>query len=222
VEVVELTKRQRGLVSGGGVDVMGPKFKPPEDPASKTHCFAWSEEGAQAAWDDLMHGEPCVFITPDSVYVGGEATRVFIYKGSIITSYSTSCRRHQFNPLPNLPDHLSPPPCYLCALRAGTRHKRAMCKNTGGLLKTVKDVEKFIAELKPDAPLKSVSFAGNEPPSVNGYNVILAGSFKLDGPVPPAVGHVNTTSCTESRVGTHSRLPGVTKSATWTVPAVIS
>ena len=29
VEVLELTKRQRGLVSGGGVDVMGPKFKPP-------------------------------------------------------------------------------------------------------------------------------------------------------------------------------------------------
>ena len=54
VEVVELTKRQRGLVSGGGVDVMGPKFKPPEDPQSKTHVFAWSDAAAQVAWDDLM------------------------------------------------------------------------------------------------------------------------------------------------------------------------
>lgn len=72
VEVVELTKRQKGLVSSGSVEVMGPKFKPPEDPSSKTHCFAWSEEGARAAWNDLMHGEPCVYVTPDSVYVGKE------------------------------------------------------------------------------------------------------------------------------------------------------
>lgn len=72
-----------------------------------------------------------------------------------------------------------------------------MCKNTGGPLKTVKDVEKFISELKPDAPLKSVSFTGNEPPSANEYNVILAGSFKLDAPLPQTIGHVNTLSCTE-------------------------
>ena len=148
VEVVELTKRQKGLISGGSVEVMGPKFKPPEDPSSKTHCFAWSEDAAQAAWDDLMHGEPCVYITPETVYVG-------------------------------------------------TRHKRAACKNTGGPLKTLKDVEKFISELKPDAPLKSVSFNGNEPPSVNDYNVLLAGPFKLDAPLPDKYGHVNTTSCTE-------------------------
>ena len=148
VEVVELTKRQRGLISGGSVEVMGPKFKPPEDPSSNTHCFAWSEAAAQAAWDDLMNGEPCVYITPDTVYVG-------------------------------------------------TRHKRAACKNTGGPLKTVKDVEKLVSELKPDAPLKSVSFNGNEPPAVNGYNVILAGPFKLDATLPENYGHVNTTSTTE-------------------------
>jgi len=145
---VELTKRQKGLVSNGSVDIMGPKFKPPEDPTSKTHCFAWSEEGAAAAWDDLMYGEPCVYITPDSVYVG-------------------------------------------------TKHKRALCKSTGGPLKTVKEVERFVAELKPDAPLKSVAFGGNAPPTVTDYNVILAGAFKLDAPLPASVGHVNTTSCTE-------------------------
>ena len=129
--------------------MMGPKFKPPEDPSSKTVLYAWSEEGkAQAAWDDLMHGEPVIYITPESVWVG-------------------------------------------------TRHKRALCKNVGSPLKTAKDVEKFVGELKPDAPLKSVSFVGNDPPTVNDYNVVLAGAFKLDAPLPESVGHVNTTSVTE-------------------------
>ena len=78
-----------------------------------------------------------------------------------------------------------PPPPRARPYSPGTKYKRAACKNTGSPLKTVKDVEKFIAELKPDAPLKSVSFNGNEPPSVNNYNVILAGPFKLDAPCPP-------------------------------------
>mmetsp|Transcript_15216 Transcript_15216/g.40844 ORF Transcript_15216/g.40844 Transcript_15216/m.40844 type:complete len:340 (+) Transcript_15216:125-1144(+) len=147
-EIVELTKRQKGLVSGGSVEIMGPKFKPPDDAASKSFCFAWGEEAAQTAWSDLMFGEPCVYITPDSVFVG-------------------------------------------------TRHKRALCKSTGAPLKTAKDVEKFVAELKPNAPLRTVSFAGNEPPTVNEYNVILAGAFKLDAALPSSVGHINTTSCDE-------------------------
>jgi len=145
VEVVELTKRQKGMVNGGGVELMGPRFKPPEDPSSKTVAYAWMEGAAQTAWDDLMHGEPCIYITPESVWVG-------------------------------------------------TRHKRALCKATGSPLKTVKDVEKLVAELKPDSPLRSVSFHGNEPPAVNAYNTFLAGSFKLDGPLPTTIGSVNTTS----------------------------
>ena len=128
--------------------MLGPKFKPPEDPSSKTVAYAWMEDAAQTAWDDLMHGEPCIYITPDAVWVG-------------------------------------------------TRHKRAMCKAVGSPLKSVKDVEKLIAELKPDAPLRSVSFHGNEPPGVNAYNVFLAGSFKLDGPLPSTIGVVNTTSTNE-------------------------
>ena len=64
VEVVELTKRQKGMVNGGGVELMGPRFKPPEDPSSKTVAYAWMEGAAQTAWDDLMHGEPCIYITP--------------------------------------------------------------------------------------------------------------------------------------------------------------
>jgi len=149
VEVLELTKRQRGLVSGGGVDVMGPKFKPPEDPQSPHHLWAWSEDAAQIAWDDLMHGEPCVYVTPDAVFVG-------------------------------------------------TRHKRVRCKTLSSPIKTVKEAERLVGELKPDAPLRSVAFAGNDPPSVNAYNVVFAGAFKLDGALPPTIGGpINTTSVVE-------------------------
>ena len=144
VEVVELTKRQKGMAG----TVIGPKFKPPEDPAAKTHVFVWSEAAASRAWQDLMYGEPCVYITPAEVFVG-------------------------------------------------TRHKRASCKTLSSPLKTAKDVERLVAELKPDAPLRSVSFHGNEPPGVNAYNVFLAGSFKLDGPLPSTIGVVNTTSTNE-------------------------
>ena len=31
-----------------------------------------------------------------------------------------------------------------------------------------------MSELGPDKPLRSISFAGNEPPSVNSYNVLVA------------------------------------------------
>lgn len=77
VELVELTKRQRGLV-GGGCEVLGHKIKPltPDgkpDPAAKSWCICWSEEEAAPAYEDLMHGEPCVCVAPDGVYV---ATRV--------------------------------------------------------------------------------------------------------------------------------------------------
>jgi hypothetical protein len=144
VEVVELTKRQKGMA---GL-VMGPKFKPPEDPSSKTHVFVWSEAAASRAWQDLMYGEPCVYITPSEVFVG-------------------------------------------------TRHKRASCKTLSSPLKTAKDVERLVAELKPDAPLRSVSFAGNEPAAVNSYNTLLAGTFKLDAPLPDTIGAINTTSCDE-------------------------
>jgi hypothetical protein len=61
------TKRQRGLV-GGGCELMGKKHKPPEDPTSKFWCMAWSEDDAAAAFDDLMSGEACVYITANGVY----------------------------------------------------------------------------------------------------------------------------------------------------------
>lgn len=64
VEVVELTKRQRGLV-GGGCDFLGHKLKHSDDPGARSWCMSFNEDDAQAAWDDLMSAEPCIFIQPD-------------------------------------------------------------------------------------------------------------------------------------------------------------
>ena len=152
VELVELTKRQRGLV-GGGCEIMGRKIKPLEaDAAYKSWCVAWSEEAAEVAWGDLMSDEPCVYVTTDGVY---------------------------------------------CA----TRHKRALCKGfSSGPPKTTKDLEALMAELKPDRPLRSVSFVGNDPPALSGYNFFLAGPWvpaALSAALPATVGHVPATSSLE-------------------------
>ena len=66
VEIVELTKRQRGLM--GSIDIMGKKVKPPEDSASKGWAVAFSEDDVKVAWDDLHSAEPCIYITADAVY----------------------------------------------------------------------------------------------------------------------------------------------------------
>lgn len=67
VEVVELTKRQKGMLSSGSVEVMGRKLKSPEDPTSKAWAMAFSEGDAQLAWDDFMNAEPCVVINSDGI-----------------------------------------------------------------------------------------------------------------------------------------------------------
>lgn len=148
VEVVELTKRQRGLL--GSIDLLGHKIKPAEDPKAKSWLMAFSEDEAQKAWDDLMGAEPCIYLTSDGVFVA-------------------------------------------------TRHKRVLCKALSGMPKTPKEVEQIVGELAPDRPLRSVSFVGNDPASVNGYNVFLAGPIdKALGPALPAtIGHVQTTSASE-------------------------
>lgn len=69
VEVIELTKRQKGLITSGGVEILGRKLRPQDDPAGKGWAMAWSELDAQRALDDLMTGEPCIYVTPDAVFV---------------------------------------------------------------------------------------------------------------------------------------------------------
>ena len=56
-----------------------------------------------------------------------------------------------------------------------TRYKRVLCRGLSSPVKTLKDLEKVVEELPPQ--LRSVSFAGNEPPSITDYNIFLAGSF---------------------------------------------
>jgi hypothetical protein len=139
-EMVELSKRQRGLVSGG-CDLMGHKVKPPEE--GKGWCMLWSDDEAQAALDDLMESEPCIYVAAEGVYVG-------------------------------------------------TRFKRALCKALSAPLKAAKDVEKLVAELAPEKPLKSISFTANAPPAVTEYNVLVAGP-PVDG-LPASIGHVPSAS----------------------------
>ena len=75
----------------------------------------------------------------------------------------------------------------------GTRYKRVLCKRLSGAPKTVKDLDALVASLKPDAPLKSIAFAGNVPPAVNSYNLFLAGGSPLKE-MPAGVGHTSSTS----------------------------
>eukprot|EP00037_Helgoeca_nana_P008391 m.74667 g.74667 ORF g.74667 m.74667 type:complete len:342 (-) comp18910_c0_seq2:101-1126(-) len=147
-EVVDLTKRQRGLIGGGGVEILGRKLRPQVDPVTKSWAMAWSEKEAQPALDDLLHGEPCIYVTTDTVFVS-------------------------------------------------TRLKRVMCQSQSGSLKTVKEIEKLRSELSPDKPLRSVAFAGHEPPSINGYNFILAGTPNPGDLLPKTVGYINSISANE-------------------------
>mmetsp|Transcript_36692 Transcript_36692/g.72617 ORF Transcript_36692/g.72617 Transcript_36692/m.72617 type:complete len:342 (-) Transcript_36692:117-1142(-) len=80
-----------------------------------------------------------------------------------------------------------------------TRYKRVLCKALSGLPKTLKDVEEIVGDLAPEKPLRSVSFVGNDPPVVNGYNVFLVGQIdKALGPaLPSTIGHVQSTSTSE-------------------------
>lgn len=146
VEVIDLTKRQKGLLNS--IELMGRKLKAPDaEPGGKAWAMAWSEEEAQVAYDDLMSAEPVIFISPSGVYVA-------------------------------------------------TRFKRVLCKAVAGPLKSAKDIDALVAELKPDAPLKSVSFVGNDPPAVNSYNTIIAGPTSIKE-LPRGVGHINSVSITE-------------------------
>ena len=149
--IVELTKRQKGLLNGQ-CDILGHKLKPsgPDgkpDPTSKNWCVAFSEEDAQVAWDDLNDGEPCIYVATDGVYVA-------------------------------------------------TRFKRALCKGLSAPLKTAKEVEALVATLEPEKPLKSISFAGSQPPARNGYNTFVTGAAKMEG-LPATIGHVPSTSTHE-------------------------
>jgi hypothetical protein len=71
VAYLPATKRQRGLL--GSVEVMGKKFKsvdPDADPSQ--WVMAWFDDDAQRAYDDIMDGEPVVYLSQDmdGVFIG--------------------------------------------------------------------------------------------------------------------------------------------------------
>jgi hypothetical protein len=68
LEVLDLTKRQKGLVNGG-CDFMGKKLKPPEEPGKSGANWAmiWNEDDAAKAYTDLVGGEPCIYVASDGV-----------------------------------------------------------------------------------------------------------------------------------------------------------
>lgn len=91
-------------------------------------------------------------------------------------------------------------PCICIApdgVYVSTLHKRVLCKALSGPIKSLKDLEALIAELAPEKPLRSISFTGNEPPSVNSYNTFVVGPSQLGPQLPPTIGHVASTSTHE-------------------------
>jgi len=152
VDFVPFTGKQKQMLAGS-VEILGKKFKPPEEEGQAAkHWYScyWGEE-AQAALDDITSAEAAIYCTTDGIFVG-------------------------------------------------TRLKRKKCKG-GSTIKTVKEFEKFVSELLPGDPLQSINWRGaNEPPRVNPYNLILAGSgwnsTVLDNK-PEEIGFINTTSVDE-------------------------
>jgi len=71
---------------------------------------------------------------------------------------------------------------------------------SSGPPKTLKDIEALVADLKADKLLRSVSFAGNDPPSPKSYNFFLAGSWvpaAVAAALPAHVGDVPASSSIE-------------------------
>lgn len=87
-EKIELTKRQRALVSGG-CDIMGSKKlradlaaveggdkKPAAAGGGGPWAMAFDEETAAGAWEDLMLAEPCIYMSADGLFVSTRLKRV--------------------------------------------------------------------------------------------------------------------------------------------------
>eukprot|EP00605_Chrysophyceae_sp_TOSAG23-4_P000283 GSChrysophyteH1.ASY1.ANO1.328.1 assembled CDS len=156
VEIVELTKRQKGLVTGS-CDIVGVKKHRPDADGDKkaasgggrsSWCAVWSEDDAQSAWEDLTRAEPCIYLTNDGVFV--------------------------------------------C-----TKYKKAQCKAYGASpLKSLKDLEKAVADVGPT--LRSISFTGNDPPSVLPYNLIVCGApSAVNAALPATLGSCDNSSSIE-------------------------
>merc|ERR1711907_453933 len=76
--------------------------------------------------------------------------------------------------------------------------KRKLCCG-GSSIKTSKDLEAYVSTLEPDKPIQSVSWQKHDPPSINSYNLILAGKWNsaIVSALPDSIGYVDSTSPNE-------------------------
>jgi len=94
--------------------------------------------------------------------------------------------------------HAAEPCIYITAdgVYTATRFKRVLCKGLSAMPSSVKDIEKLVADLAPENPIRSISFTANAPAACNHYNTFICGA--LPAPVvaalPPAIGHVDPKS----------------------------
>jgi len=71
----------------GCLEILGKKFKPPEDPSAKEWFSCYFDEGAQAALDDITRAEPAIYITSDGVFVGTRLKRKLCRGGTSIKTF---------------------------------------------------------------------------------------------------------------------------------------
>mmetsp|Transcript_18791 Transcript_18791/g.46560 ORF Transcript_18791/g.46560 Transcript_18791/m.46560 type:complete len:362 (+) Transcript_18791:49-1134(+) len=82
-----------------------------------------------------------------------------------------------------------------------TRIKRKNCAGppSKDQIKSMEALQKYIAELKADAPLQSIAWNSHTPPKVTTFNVILTGIWQntITHHLPPSIAYTNTTSMHE-------------------------
>ena len=184
VEVVELTKRQKGLV--GSIDIHGKKLKA----VSYFHqriiqpFFLWPlcpNPHPSLHFPSLPSPFALVHMQPDADAAS---------KGWCV-AFSEEQAGAVWEDL-----HAAEPCIYISCdgVYVSTRYKRALCKTISGLPKTIKDAEAIVASLAPEAPLKSISFTANAPLSVTGYNTFFVGALdaKVVAALPPSLGVMPT------------------------------
>jgi len=85
VEFTEFTGKQRQMLAStkaGCLEILGKKFKPPEDPTAKEWFMCWFDEEAQHALEDITEAEPAIYVTVEGVFIGTKLKRKMCKAGS--------------------------------------------------------------------------------------------------------------------------------------------
>ena len=143
-ELVALTKRQRHMLQQGGLELMGKKLKPPDDPDGRSWAICYGEDDAARALDDLTAAEPCVWATAASVYVG---TRL---KRRLCKHLSAPWKTPK-----ELEAGLQARRAHLCSLTRRPSSERRACRRTAGRWREGADVGLLLR--RPSRPRSSPS-----------------------------------------------------------------